>query len=258
MRLAELRHMLEFFVSAEQLGVGTVIDYPAFVHHVDDVALLYGFEAMSNEDDGFLSCKLMDGAHYDVFSDTVQSTGGLIKNQHAGLVVKGAGNTDALPLPAGKSDAPLADHGIQPVGHIDDQLIQMRDGRSLPDLVQINFVRSKPKRYIFCDAALAEEYALRHETNVLLPEFPVALIDYRITDFQIPLLGLNQGQDQINGGGLTGARLSHQTDGGILSNPEIQIREGWFVFPRIAEGDPFERDVSWLYQAYLSFRGPRI
>src|SRR5882757_632679 len=90
------------------------IDDLAAVHEMDLIAEFNRTEAMCDDDDRFCWAECQDRIHDLSFGLIVQRRCRFIQYQESGVAVERARDADALSLPAGKADAAVADHRVEP------------------------------------------------------------------------------------------------------------------------------------------------
>ena len=150
-----------------------ILDHPALVDGDDAVALADGREAMRNDDDGAPPHDLAHIFLDDAFALVIEGTGRLVKNENARIGDQGAGDGDALALPAREACAALADHRVVAVGQFQDEVMGTRQFRGRDDLID----RSPRigQGNVLTDAAVEQHIVLQNDTD--LPPEP-AYIDH--------------------------------------------------------------------------------
>ena len=73
-------------------------------HKVDLITVFQGSQPVGDHDDGAFAFEGFDGLNDLFFGNVVERGGSFIHDQYLGVVVKGTGNADALPLSGFHSD----------------------------------------------------------------------------------------------------------------------------------------------------------
>ena len=81
---------------------------------------------MGDQEDGFAPALLMEGFQDHGLVEAVQVGGGLVQEQEGGVVEKGPGQAQPLPLPAGEGVPQLADLRIVALGEAHDEVVDRR------------------------------------------------------------------------------------------------------------------------------------
>ena len=105
-----------YAVLLHQFGMGAVLHNLAVVYDDNLIGSLYGFQPMSNHDDGLFGGECLDGVHQFVFIFGIDVGGCLIQKDDRRIFHHGAGNRDALLFTAGKTCAAFTDYRIVSVG----------------------------------------------------------------------------------------------------------------------------------------------
>src|SRR6202048_5288647 len=108
---------------SDQLVMRAVLDEAAALNGHDAIAGAHGREAVRDDEDG---AALGDLAHVlldDALALVVERARGLIEDQDAWVGHQGAGNGDALALPAGERSAALAHGRVVALGQLQDEVM---------------------------------------------------------------------------------------------------------------------------------------
>ena len=190
---------------------------------------------MGDHDDGLFTREIVNGIHDQFLGDSVQGACGLIENKHVRVMIKGSSDADTLPLATGQLNTSLADPRRQSVGQITQKIIQMRHGSGSPHLGLVDQGLRQTKGDVLPDAAVGEENRLRHEANTVLPLAQVIGRQGLAVDAHLALLRLDQAEKDINGGRLAGPARSHQADGAIGRNHQVQFTQSRLTLTGITE-----------------------
>mgnify|MGYP006912300482 CR=1 FL=1 len=94
----------------------------AVVHHENEVGILHGRDALGNDDLRRLGDIGAEALADQRVGAGIDRAGRIVKNEDLGLFEKGAGDAQALLLPAGDVRAALLDVGVVPVGEGADEV----------------------------------------------------------------------------------------------------------------------------------------
>ena len=129
---------------------------------------------MGDDDQGFFLRQTLNGLGYFVFCFTVQRRGRFIENDHLWIAVKRPGDADSLALTAGKTNALLAEYGVQILGQVGNNRFQVRhaDYGHQPVFVDIQVIDTKGD--IPPDRVVNQIYLLRDIAQPLLPSAQIS------------------------------------------------------------------------------------
>ncbi|CAN4028530.1 Zn-dependent peptidase ImmA, M78 family, partial [Dysosmobacter welbionis] len=106
-----------------ELVVGTPLNDAAVLHHQDLVRALDGGQPMGDGKDGFPLCQSGQSLLNQVLILRVYAGGRFIKDDDRRVFEHGAGDGNALFLPAGEGGAALSNHGIIAVRQGRDEIV---------------------------------------------------------------------------------------------------------------------------------------
>lgn len=141
----------------------------AFTHFHDLRAALQRADAVGNDEEREVFTEAFNGLHDSLFGFVVQCAGGFVKYDDIGLLVKGAGNADALALTTREADAALTDKGLVLLGPAFNAVGNLRLLCGLPDALGVDLVYGHAKGNVFFNAAVGQKYGLRHMSDMGLP-----------------------------------------------------------------------------------------
>ena len=98
-------------------------DDAAFVHDDDAVGLAHGRQAVGNDEHGAALADVLHVALDDGLRLVVQGAGGFVQDEDAGVGEQGAGDGDALALPAREAAALFAHQGVVAFGQFADEVV---------------------------------------------------------------------------------------------------------------------------------------
>lgn len=106
----------------QQFLVHALLDEPSAVHDQDLVRFGDGGEAVGDHERGSVDQRGGEGILHSSLVLRIEVTGRLIEDHDRRILEEHAGDCEALLLTAGEPVAPLADHGVEPVGQPFDDL----------------------------------------------------------------------------------------------------------------------------------------
>ncbi len=107
----------------EQFGVRALGDDVAVIQHQDLVGGEHGADALGDDERRALRIFRLQRRLDAAFRLHVDGAGAVVQNEDGGLDKQGAGDGDALLLPAGEIDAALADFGVVAAGQRGDKVV---------------------------------------------------------------------------------------------------------------------------------------
>ena len=111
-------------------------------------------------------------------SGGVHRAGGVIKNQDLGPLEEGAGNAQALLLPARDIHAALSQIGVQSVGHPGEELVRAGHAAGLPEGIVVG-IRVAPAQ-IVPDGARKEDVFLQNDAHCV-PERTKVIVPHIVS-----------------------------------------------------------------------------
>ena len=165
----------------------------------------------------------------------IHRAGGVIQDQHLGLLEQGPGNTKALPLAAGYVGTALFDVGIIAFRERADKAIRLGHLAGLLDLL-LGRIGVAPAQ-VFLDGAGKQHVLLQHHAHGFAQGLQVVFPYVLAAQLYRALRYIVQPGDQLHQGRFTCARPAddpHRCPGGYM---QIDVLEAhFFGFLRIAEG----------------------
>ena len=208
----------------------------AVVQNDDEVGALHRADPLGDDELGHIG-ELGQGMADARLGGSIHGAGGVIENQHLGVLEQGTGDAEALLLAARHVDAPLAQIGVQAVGHPVQELVGVGSPAGLPQLF-IGGIGIAPFQ-IVPDGAGEEQVLLEHDAHgvpqggqVVIPHIPAAHLHGAGG-------GVIEAGDQLDQGGLGGTGAADDAHGGTRRNVQGDVRQS--VFLRL--GVVFEADI---------------
>ncbi len=194
---------------------------------------------------GFLDLDLGTGVHVG---------GGLIQDQHGGIGEEGPGDGDQLSLSPGDVDAVIGEDGVIPIRQaldvginpgIPGRGLHILHGGILPAVADV-----------FGDGSVEEPGILQYHREGFSKFLPVQLQGGQGIDADLSGYRIVKAHQQIDDGGLSGSRGSH--DGDDLSRRGVYghiLQDG--LFRGVAEGDVIDLHFSLYLAERQGIRGVR-
>ena len=148
----------------------------------DDDFIRVAYRAQTvGDDDGcapFEQC--VEGLLYEFFALGVEGGCRLVEDEDFGVFENGAGDAEALTLPAGEFRAAVADVRLQAVGSLCDELFGVGDACRIHDLFARGFGVAQAD--VILDGVVKEYGILRHDAHPLAQGVQVVLSDVAAVD----------------------------------------------------------------------------
>ena len=109
----------------EHLGKRAAFHQKALVETINYVAFAQCRHSMGDHKDGIFRSKTLHRLNDVRFGCIVERAGGLVQNQNGLSLVERAGNSDALPLAAGKPHSSFSDARPISVGKAHDEFVEL-------------------------------------------------------------------------------------------------------------------------------------
>ena len=151
--------------------------------------------AVGHHEDRALAADLLEGTAEFLFRLAVETGRGFVEKQDGWIADQGAGDGDALPLPAGKATSGLADIGRVTIRHVDDELVDPGGGGGLDDLVVVGVGLAVGD--VLAHGALEQDAVLGHVAHPLGELGARELGDVGAIEKDAALVGRVQALDQL-------------------------------------------------------------
>src|SRR5580704_8711068 len=182
---AQPRHPAEGSRVLQQLIVGSAALDPPRLELEDDVARTNRAQSMCDEDARVPTAQPFERCRQFLLSQAVKCIGSLVHEQHRGLPIQRAGNTESLPLAAAELDTAFPDPLLVTRRQPPDQFVQLRKPRRLPQPLLVDFANGYSQRDVLRDARIKQENILRHVRDPRLPGRPIGGIQYAAVNFYL-------------------------------------------------------------------------
>ena len=124
-------------IAPQQCIRRAVLHEPAPLHHQDAVEAAHRGQPVRDGDDGAAVHEAAERFADQLLRFAVERGGRLVEQQQRGVLQEGAGDGDALALPARQADAAISDQRVEPLRQLLDELAAAGRFRGLPDLVVV-------------------------------------------------------------------------------------------------------------------------
>ena len=224
-----------------ELVVGAVLDDPAAVEHDDPVGQVQGRDAMRDEHRGAPGQHVAQPVVDRLLGAGVDRARRVVEHEDARVGQDGAGQRDALPLPAGQRQAPLAHHGVVAGGQVAHEAVGLRrpGGRDDLGLARVRAAVGDVR----ADRVGEQEALLEGDADAAAQRVQGQLAHVVPVDDDPAAVGIVLARDQCRQRRLAAA--ARPDEGDALSGRDVQVdavehgRAGG-----VAEADVVEADVT--------------
>lgn len=216
---------------------------PAAVHHDDLVCILYGRNALGDDDLRNVWDLLAEGLADHRVRLGVDGAGRVVEDEHLRIFQKGARDAQALFLPARNVGAALLDVGVVLIGERLDEVVRAGEAADAAHFV-VGRVLLAPAQVVL-DGAGEQNVLLQDHGDLVAERFEVVVLDIDPADVHGALRRVVQARDEVDEGGFGSARTAQNAD--RLTRFDVQIDAGkrkLFRVFRIFETDVIEDDVA--------------
>jgi hypothetical protein len=195
-------------VARQQLGMGADVDDAAGLHHHDAVGAQHGGQAVGDHQRGAPGHQPFQRLLHHVLALGVEGRGGLVEQQHRGVLQQGAGDGDALLLAAGEPRATLAELALVALRQGADELVGLGQPRRAQDVLA---ARLQPAVADVLGRRGGEDHrVLRHQGDLAAQGQRVELAQVDAVEGDTALLRVVEAQQQLQHAALAGARGADQ------------------------------------------------
>ena len=196
---------------------------------------------MRDGDDGATLHQTFQRFHDEFLRLGVERGGGFVEDEDGGVPHHGAGNADALALPAGKRQAALADRRVVAVGHLRDEVVRVGHLRRFDDLRRRRFRPSIGD--VVADRAGEEDGILQDEANLRTQQVKLQVGDIHAIDPHTPQRRIVKARDEAQHGGLPAAGWAADSDALAGFDGEVDVAQhGGFRI--VGEGHMLQHDLA--------------
>src|SRR5262245_6730235 len=229
-------------VGADQLVMGTVLDDAAALDRDDAVGAAHHRQPVRDDEHGAALHDLAHVALDRLLALVVERAGRLVENEEARIHHEGAGDGDALALPAGQARAALADDGIVALGQLEDEFMRASECRRRNDAVHRH--RRIGERDVVAHRGVEQNILLQHHAD--LPTQPGNIDGGEIdtVDQHASALGHVKPLQQLDERALAGARRADDANHLSRRHVEGHVMQDFRNVDPVAEGDVLEPDIA--------------
>ncbi len=191
-----------------EILVGAHLDDALVLQHHDQVGVADGGEAVGDDDGGAALHQPFQRLLDQELGLGVHRRGGLVQHQDRRIFEDGAGDGQALLLPARELDAALADHGVIAFGQLQDELMGVGDLGGLDHLGLAGV--GAAEQDVFADGAMEEEHVLQHDGHLGAQALGLQVAHVMAVDGDAALGDVIEARDQAGQGGFAHARGADQ------------------------------------------------
>src|SRR3989344_1232284 len=215
-------HVAKARTMLKQLLVSPLRPHLAVSQFNDSVATPHSCEPVGYEQDGKPAVETLDGVHYRLLGGVIEGAGGLVKHQHAGLLVERTGDPDALALATTEAYARFPNESAVTLGPAFNEISDLRLASRQPHPVHVDGFARHTESDVFSQCNVGEVDTLRHVGDSLLPSPPAFAGDCLAIYQNLALRWLQQAHQQIQRGALPATGTAHKTNPCALGNGEVE------------------------------------
>src|ERR1051325_1843075 len=147
-----------------QLGVGAAVDDAPGLEHQHLVGVGHRLQVVGDDDAGLARHEAVERLAHFGFTLPVEPGHRLVQDEHGGVADQGAGDGDALALPAREGRPALADHRVVAVLQLADEFVRVRRPCRRLDLGERR--RGLAVGDVLADGGAEQERLLQHDPDV--------------------------------------------------------------------------------------------
>ena len=222
--------------------MGAQIGHPPAVQHQDAVGLHQRGDAVGHQDHRGGCQGIPQGGTDLCVGLGIHGGQGVVKDHHRRLLHQHPGDGHPLLLAAGQGDAPLAHHGLVPVGKGGDGVIHTGDGGGPAHLLGSGLGPGGAD--VFTDGLGEQEGLLQHQADVFPQGFPLHFADVHAAhgNGALAVLQVIEPVQKMHQGAL--ARTGTAQDGEGLALMDGKGHVPQHILTLVAEGNVVKDDVA--------------
>ena len=217
-----------------ELLVGALLHYPTLLEHHYEVGMLYGAEAVGDDEGGAARHEAVERLLHKVFALGVERRGGFVEDEDVGIGEDGTSYGETLPLSAAEERAPIADKGVVALGLLHDEVVGMSYLGSTNNLLHRSI--GEPEGDVVADGVVEEVGLLRDDTDVAAIAVEGVAVDGAAIDEYLSGCAPMEAQEKVGQGALARAGAAHQGHSGATRDVERDVVKH-FDIGSVAEGD---------------------
>ncbi len=227
-------HRIQALVEAvhgDQLRVSAHFADGLVLQHHDLVGVADGGEAVGDDDGGAALHQAFQGLLDEQLGLGIDRGGGFIQDQDGSVLEHGAGDGEALLLPAGELDAALADEGVVALRQVVDELVGI-GGLGGRDHLGLGGIRAAEEQ-VLAHRAVEEEDILQDDADLPAQALEGVIVQVAAIQGDGAVGHVVEAGDQADQGGLAhagGSDQGHHGFGGGLQADILQDADAGGVF----------------------------
>mmetsp|Transcript_29011 Transcript_29011/g.81160 ORF Transcript_29011/g.81160 Transcript_29011/m.81160 type:complete len:411 (-) Transcript_29011:664-1896(-) len=202
----------------QEVGVGPVLHHAAVVQHEDLVGASHRAQAMGNHERGAAPHDPLQSLLHQSLALGVERAGGLVQQQHSGVLQHSPGYGYPLLLAPAQLDALLADLRVVAVREAQDHLVDVRRLGGLHHRIRhsaggrnvIILLPQQRVHYVVADGPREKHGLLAHQPDVPVQPAAVQAVDRRAVQEDRARRRLVEVLQKVEQRGLAGPRGPHQ------------------------------------------------
>lgn len=235
--LLYLLHHDELVVAAlglHELLVGALLHYPTLLEHHYEVGMLYGAEAVGDDEGGAARHEAVERLLHKVFALGVERRGGFVEDEDVGIGEDGTSYGETLPLSAAEEGSAIADVGVVALRCGKDELVRVGYAGGTFHLVEGGGGMAVGD--VVADGVVEEVGLLRDDTDVTAIAVEGVAVDGAAIDEYLSGCAPMEAQEEVGQGALARAGAAYQSHRGATRDVERDVVKH-FDIGSVAEGD---------------------
>ena len=223
-----------------QLLVRAVFHDFALVHDVDFVRVADGAQAVGDGDGGARLHQALQGFLHQAFALRVEGGGGFVQDEDGRVLQDGAGDADALALPAGQASAAVAYHRVVALLRLHDEIVGVGNLGRFDDLLHGSVLHAEGD--VVVEGVVEEDGFLVDVADEGAQAVDGDVLHVLAVDEQPAFGNVVVARHEVHQRGLARAGLPHQGDGLALGHGEVDVLQHGASLD-VAEADAAELDL---------------
>ena len=217
-------HLYQLIIAAltcHELLVGAPLDNTALLKDNDKVGMTDGGEAMGHDKSRAAREEGLECLLHKAFAFGIESAGGLVEDEEAGVGEDGAGNREALPLSAAEEGAAVANLSIVALGLLHDEIVGLGYLRSTDYLLHRGLGHSEGD--IVADGVVEEVGLLRDNSDMMAQRRERIGRERLAVDEDLAAAAVVETHEEVGQGALARPRAANKGHHGASGNRKADI-----------------------------------